>query len=60
MLVMALGTALFAGNGFALLQARRGRKPAGAQGELNRGRARLLAAAGLVLAVWGLATLLLS
>ncbi|MEE8490669.1 MAG: hypothetical protein V3S60_03430 [Acidimicrobiia bacterium] len=56
-LVLALGAALVGGNGLALWQERRGNRPAGAP-QLRAGRARFLMAVGLVMAVWGLATLI--
>ena len=60
LMVLTLGAALFAGNGYALFQARRGKRPAGAEGELRRGRAWFLAAVGLGLFCWGLGALVLS
>lgn len=56
-LVLALGAALVVGNGYALVQARRGNKPKGMEGEIHRGRAWWLIAVGLLIAVWGLASL---
>lgn len=55
-LVLALGAALVAGNGYALIMARRGVKPKNADGELRRGRAWFLLAVGVVMTIWGLAT----
>jgi len=57
-LILALGAALVAGNGYALVMARRGVKPKNATGNLRKGRAWFLFAVGLVIAVWGLASLL--
>lgn len=57
-LVLALGAALVAGNGYALIMARRGVKPKNADGELRRGRAWFLLAIGIVMTLWGLATVL--
>lgn len=51
-LMLALGAALVLGNGYALIQARRGIKPKGMEGELRRGRAWWLMAVGVVIAVW--------
>ncbi|MDX1691771.1 MAG: hypothetical protein R3290_12190 [Acidimicrobiia bacterium] len=56
-LVLALGAALVLGNGFALLANRRGMRPKDADGELRKGRAWFLTAVGLVIAVWGAASL---
>ncbi len=57
-LTTALGGALVAGNGWAIYQNRRGRKPKGAAGEFRPGRAWFLLAVGSVIGVWGLASLL--
>ena len=57
-LVLALGAALLAGNGWALIMDRRGARPKGEDGDLRRGRAWFLAAVGLVMAWWGLGSLL--
>jgi hypothetical protein len=57
-LILALGAALVIGNGYALLMARQGVRPKGATGELNRGRAWFLLSVGMLIAAWGLATLL--
>jgi hypothetical protein len=59
-MVLALGGALLLGNGYALLMARRGVRPKGARGELRQGRAIFLAVVGLVIAWWGLGSLLTS
>jgi hypothetical protein len=52
-LVLGLGLALLAGNGFAIYQHRRGRRPEEATGEFRTGRVAFLMAIGLVMAVWG-------
>ena len=57
-LVLAIGAALAGGNGYALYQARRGHRPRGEHGELRAGRAWFLLVAGVVMALWGLASLL--
>jgi hypothetical protein len=57
-MILALGAALVAGNGYALVMAWRGVKPKGAEGDLRTGRAWFLLAVGLVIAVWGLASLI--
>lgn len=56
-MALALGGALIVGNGYALLMARRGMRPARAEGELRRGRAWFLISVGALIAVWGLASL---
>ena len=56
-LVLALGAALVGGNGLALWHQRQGRRPEGL-GPLRVGRARWLVVVGLVMVVWGLATLI--
>jgi hypothetical protein len=57
-LVVALGAALVLGNGFALIQARRGNAPKGMDGEeIRTGRAWWLIGVGLVITVWGLGSL---
>ena len=55
--VLALGAALVFGNGYAIYQNRRGRKPKGATGEFRAVRAYWLFAVGLVIGSWGLASL---
>jgi hypothetical protein len=57
-IVLALGAALLAGNGYALWVDRTGRKPQGEEGELRRGRAWFLFVVGFVMAWWGLGSLL--
>jgi hypothetical protein len=58
-LALALGAALVVGNGYALVMARRGVRPANAEGDLRRGRAWFLLAVGVVIAVWAAATMLI-
>jgi hypothetical protein len=57
-IVLALGAALVLGNGSALFVNRRGRKPKGEEGDLKRSRAWFLLVVGLVMAYWGLASLI--
>lgn len=59
-LILALGAALVLGNAYALIMARRGVRPKNAQGELRRGRAWFLIVIGVVMLVWGLATVLVT
>ncbi len=56
-LTVAVGAALVAGNAFALYQERRGRRPQKAQGQLRKGRAVFLLLVGLLIAGWGIASL---
>ena len=56
-LVLALGAALAGGNGLALWHHRQGKRPE-VLGELRVGRARWLVVVGLIMAGWGLATLI--
>ncbi|MGI9648953.1 MAG: hypothetical protein ACR2OI_10570 [Acidimicrobiia bacterium] len=56
-LVLALGAALVGGNGLALWHHRQGKRPEGL-GELRVGRARWLIVVGVVMIVWGTATLI--
>ncbi len=57
LMLLAIGLALVAGNGYAILQARRGRKPKDEVGEFRPVRAWWLFGVGLVMTVWGLASL---
>jgi hypothetical protein len=57
-LVLALGAALVLGNGYAILMAHRGVRPKNVDGEFRPGRAWFLLAVGLVIAIWGAASLL--
>lgn len=56
-MVLALGAALVLGNGYAIYQHRRGRKPKGATGEFRPARAWWLLAVGVVIGGWGLASM---
>ena len=56
-LITALGLALVAGNGLAILRARRGHTPEGVEGEFRPGRAWFLLSVGIVIGLWGLASL---
>ncbi len=57
-IVLALGAALAVGNGYAILMDRRGKKPKGQEGDLKRSRAWFLLAVGVVMAYWGMASLI--
>lgn len=52
-LVLGLGLALVLGNGFAVVQHLRGRRPESATGEFRTGRVVFLMTIGLIMAVWG-------
>ncbi len=56
-MVVALGLALVAGNGFAMYKHARGQQPEGASGQFRAGRARFLLLVGLVMTVWGVISL---
>ena len=56
-IILGLGVAMLAGNAFAVFQHRRGRAPSGA-GEFRAGRAYWLMAVGVVITIWGAASLL--
>ncbi len=56
-LILAFGAALVLGNGWAIVQERRGRKPKGEEGDFRPARAWWLAGVGIVMSVWGLASL---
>lgn len=56
LMLTAIGLALIAGNGFAIIQARRGVKPKDEEGEFRPARAWWLLAVGVVMTVWGLAS----
>jgi len=57
-LVLALGAALVRGNWYAIVMARRGVKPKNIEGEFRPGRAWFLLAVGIVIGLWGAASLL--
>jgi len=56
-MVLAMGLAMVAGNGFAIWQHRRGRKPKGEEGDFRGPRAYWLLGVGLVMTAWGLLSL---
>lgn len=56
-LILAVGTAMVLGNGFAIFQARRGNAPKGAEGTFNPIRAWWLLGVGILIALWGTASL---
>ncbi len=56
-LTIGLGLALVAGNGFAWWRHRQGRRPAAVSGRFRVGRVAFLMAVGLLMTVWGIASL---
>jgi len=57
-LILALGAALVLGNGYALIQARRGNTPKGMEGDIHKGRAWWLLGVGLLISIWGLGSVI--
>jgi hypothetical protein len=58
LMVLAIGLSMVAGNGFAIWQHHRGRKPEGEEGEFRRARAYWLFGVGLIMTLWGTVSLL--
>jgi len=56
-MVLGLGLALIIGNGLAWWKHRRGERPAEAAGEFRRGRVIFLSLVGVLMAVWGAASI---
>jgi hypothetical protein len=57
-IALALGLAMVIGNGYAIIQHRRGKSPKGEFGDFRAGRAYWLLGVGLLIAVWGGVSLL--
>ncbi len=57
-LILAVGAAMVLGNGYAIIQNHRGKMPAEAAGAFRPARAWWLLAVGLLIATWGVASLL--
>lgn len=57
-LILAVGGAMILGNGFAIFQHSRGRGPANAEGQFRKGRAWWLLGVGVLIAIWGVASLM--
>jgi len=57
-LILAVGAAMVIGNGFAIFQHSRGKHPKGAAGEFRATRAWWLLAVGVLISLWGTASLL--
>ena len=58
-LILAVGLAMVLGNGYAIYKHRKGEAPKGVQGEFRGSRAVWLLVVGIVLTVWGGASLFL-
>lgn len=56
-LALAVGAAMVIGNGYAIYQHRRGKAPKGAAGEFRATRAWWLLAVGVLITIWGIASL---
>jgi hypothetical protein len=54
LMVLAIGIAMLVGNGFAVWQDHKGKKPKGEKGEFRPSRAYWLIAVGLIMTTWGL------
>jgi hypothetical protein len=54
--VLAIGLAMVIGNGLAIFKNRRGERPRGVEGEFRPGRALFLGTIGVLLTVWGAAS----
>lgn len=57
LVVLAIGLAMLAGNGFAIWQHRKGNKPKGEEGEFRPARAYWILAVGLIMTIWGAVSL---
>lgn len=57
LMVLAMGLAMVLGNGYAIWQHHRGKKPKGEEGEFRGPRAYWLVGVGLVMTTWGLLSL---
>ncbi len=57
-IALAFGLAMALGNGFAIIQHKRGTSPKGEAGEFRAGRAWWLLTVGALISIWGAASLL--
>lgn len=57
-MILAVGAAMVIGNGFAIYQHARGKGPKGESGEFRAARAWWFVAVGLLITLWGTASLL--
>jgi hypothetical protein len=56
-MILAVGAAMVLGNGFAIIQDKRGRSPKKMEGEFRPARAWWLLAVGALITIWGIASL---
>jgi len=56
-LVTGLGLALLVGNGLAWWKHRKGQRPTGVAGEFRRGRVIFLLVVGVLMTLWGVASI---
>jgi len=56
-MILAAGAAMLLGNGFAIYQHHRGKRPEGASGEFRAARAWWFVAVGSLITIWGIASL---
>ena len=59
-MILAVGAAMVLGNGFAIYQHSRGRHPKGESGEFRAVRAWWFIGVGLLITLWGFASLVTS
>jgi hypothetical protein len=57
-MALAFGAAMVLGNAFAIIQNKRGKAPKGETGEFRAVRAYWLLGVGLLIGIWGAASLL--
>jgi hypothetical protein len=57
-MALAFGLAMVIGNGYAVYKHRKGDKPKGEEGDFRAGRAAWLIGVGLVVGIWGAASLI--
>lgn len=55
-MILGLGLALIIGNGLAWYKHARGARPTGVEGEFRRGRVTFLMTVGVLMALWGAAS----
>ena len=56
-MILAVGAAMVLGNGFAIYQHHRGKRPEGESGEFRAGRAWWFVTVGSLITIWGIASL---
>ncbi len=59
-MILAVGAAMVLGNGFAIFQHSRGRHPKGESGKFRAARAWWFVVVGLLITLWGFASLVTS